>query len=79
MGINSEILFDFIRSNDYYIFYLEHDYPCDHVCVHNDRLVEFRLQFRDVIFNHTEDNELNHNYSRGVTEKISFTLVSIEE
>jgi hypothetical protein len=29
-------LFQFIRDNNYHIFYLDYEYPSDHVCVHND-------------------------------------------
>jgi FkbM family methyltransferase len=65
-------LFDYIRNNNYYIFYLEQPaYPSDHVCVHVDKLDEFRIHFKDYIFNHTEDNNINHNVHCGVNEKIS--------
>jgi len=65
-------LFDMIRKNDYYIFYLEYEYPCDHVCVHNDNLSEFRLKFKDVILPHNADNDLNNNVANGVCEKLAF-------
>ena len=63
-------LFDFIRDQDYYIFYLEYSYPCDHVCVHKDHLTEFRLTFKNNILPHTENNNLNNNLINGVNEKI---------
>jgi FkbM family methyltransferase len=63
-------LFDFIREQDYYIFYLEYDYPSDHVCVHNTNLTEFRNNFKNYIFMHTEDNHINNNLTHGVYEKI---------
>jgi len=63
-------LFDFIREQNYYIFYLEYLYPCDHVCVHKDNLREFRLKFENNIFPHTENNGLNNNLINGVNEKI---------
>lgn len=69
-GVTCEELFDYIRSNNYYIFYLEYHYPSDHVCVHNDNLADFRVKFAGCIFPHTENNELNNNIDWGITEKI---------
>jgi FkbM family methyltransferase len=63
-------LFDFIRNQNYYIFYLEYIYQSDHVCVHKDNLAEFRLKFENNILPHTEDNHLNNNLIYGVNEKI---------
>jgi FkbM family methyltransferase len=63
-------LFDFIREQDYYIFYLEYSYPSDHVCVHSDNLIDFRLKFNNHIFLHTENNNINDNLINGVCEKI---------
>jgi FkbM family methyltransferase len=63
-------LFDFIREQDYYIFYLEYSYPSDHICVHNDNLEDFRLKFVNHIFPHTDNNNINENLIHGVYEKI---------
>lgn len=63
-------LFDFIKNNNYHIFYLEYQYPSDHVCVHNDNLTQFRNNFKDYIFPHTVDNDVNHNLQYGINEKI---------
>lgn len=63
-------LFDFIREQDYYIFYLEYAYPSDHLCVHNNNLTDFRLKFQSHIFTHTENNNVNNNVINGVYEKI---------
>jgi FkbM family methyltransferase len=63
-------LFDFIREQDYYIFYLEYAYPSDHLCVHNSNLEEFIIKFKNYIFPHTENNNLNNNLINGVYEKI---------
>lgn len=63
-------LFDFIREQNYYIFYLEYDYPSDHICVHNDNLADFRRKFRNNIFPHIENNTINENVIHGVCEKI---------
>lgn len=64
-------LYDFIRSCDYYIFYLEYKYPSDHICVHNDKLTEFRTKFKSFIFPHNQNNNINNNLINNVTEKIS--------
>jgi FkbM family methyltransferase len=66
----SQDLFDFIRTNNYYIFYLEYEYPADHICVHNDNLNDFRNKFSNYIFAHDLDNCVNHNVIYGVSEKI---------
>lgn len=68
-----EELFQFIRDNNYHIFYLEREYPSDHVCVHNDKLDDFRMNFKDYIHPHTTDNDINHNIMFGVNEKIVFS------
>lgn len=63
-------LFDFIREQDYYIFYLEYYYPSDHICVHTDNLKEFRHKFKKYICSHSENNDINNNFINGVNEKI---------
>lgn len=63
-------LFDFIREQNYYIFYLEYVYPSDHICVHNDNLSDFRLKFKNHILPHTENNDINNNLINEVYEKI---------
>ena len=65
-----EELFDFIRNNNYYIFFLEYSYPSDHVCVHNDHLNDFRNKFEKYIYTHNLDNDINHNLKYSVNEKI---------
>lgn len=65
-------LFDFIRDNNYYIFYLEYDYPSDHICIHNDNLKEFRNKFKNYIFPHTTMNNVNYNIMYGINEKLAF-------
>jgi FkbM family methyltransferase len=63
-------LFDCIREQNYHIFYLEYEYPSDHVCVHNDNLEDFRVKFEKHILPHTETNGINNNLMNGVHEKI---------
>ena len=63
-------LFNFIREQNYYIFYLEYCYPSDHICVHNDNLDDFRMKFKNYIFKHIENNDINNNLINDVNEKI---------
>jgi FkbM family methyltransferase len=65
-----EELFNFIRNNNYYIYYLEYEYPSDHICVHNDNLNDFKEKFKQYIFPHELDNDINHNIKFGINEKI---------
>jgi len=64
-------LFDYIRGQNYYIFYLDYEYPSDHICVHNDNLEDFKSKFKDYIFPHFENNAINNNVMNGVCEKIT--------
>lgn len=63
-------LIEYIRENNYYIFYLDYKYPSDHICVHNDKLNEFKKCFNSVISTHTQDNNINHNILYNINEKI---------
>jgi FkbM family methyltransferase len=63
-------LFNFIKEQEYYIFFLDYNYPCDHICVHKDCLTEFRVKFKEYIHTHTENNIINQNLINGVYEKI---------
>jgi len=65
-------LIEYIRENNYYIFYLDYKYPSDHICVHNDKLNEFKKCFNSVISTHTQDNNINHNILYNINEKIKF-------
>lgn len=65
-----EELFTYIRSLGYHIFYLEYEYPSDHVCVHNDNLLEFRTGFQDRIMSHKQYNDINQNIYHWVNERI---------
>lgn len=68
---NISELYDCIREFGYEIYFLEHEYPCDHICVHKDNRVLFDSIFKDYIKDHIEDNDINRNLSNGVTKKIS--------
>jgi FkbM family methyltransferase len=66
----SKELCDYIRGLGYEIFYLESDYPCDHICIHQDRLGSFLANFSDKIQDHTENNLISNNYACGIRRKI---------
>ncbi len=69
---NEELLFRYIREVlNYEIYYLEFDYPADHLCVHKDNVVEFENSYATVISAHTVNNVLNHNVTFGVTKKVT--------
>jgi FkbM family methyltransferase len=59
-----------IRNYGYYIYFLDFEYPSDHVCVHKDHLTEFNNKFQSHIFSHTDFNEINYNISLGIDKKI---------
>jgi len=70
-GSSSEELVKFIQQMGYYIFYLEYnEYPVDHVCVHETMIDTFNEKFKDMIFDHTIDNYLNHNVLIGINKLI---------
>jgi FkbM family methyltransferase len=62
-------LFEFIKDNGYHVFYLEYIYPSDHICVHNDKLDDFRNIYKEYISDHIIDNDINNN-KNFITEKI---------
>jgi FkbM family methyltransferase len=63
-------LADLLRTYGYYIYYLDYEYPSDHVCVHHTKLKEFNEYFKDNIFDHNEPNNVNNNIAFGITKKI---------
>lgn len=63
-------LADVLRTNGYYIYYLDYEYPSDHICVHYTKLKEFNEYFKEDIFDHKEQNNVNNNISFGITKKI---------
>lgn len=69
-GYSSKELFETIRNLDYYIFLLDFEYPCDHVCVPSEQLSEFEKSFEGLIHPHTEFNPLTDNIKYGVNRKI---------
>ena len=63
-------LYNFLKDIGYCIFFLDAEYPSDHVCVHYDNLEKFYENFGENICNHTENNYINDNFAMGVIEKI---------
>jgi len=74
-GYKCDELFNLIKELGYVIFLLDYHYPSDHVCVHKDKLDEFREKNKEWIKPLTEKNHLNNNIDNGVTEKIYFSEV----
>ena len=70
VGKTCKDLYDLIIDMGYYIFYLDYEYPSDHICVHKDNLDDFIKSFSDFIFEHTENNNINNNINLGISKKI---------
>lgn len=68
-GYNSKILFDKIKNLDYEIYFLEYQYPSDHVCVHKSMINDF--ENKNKITKLTNSNWLNNNLENGITKKIT--------
>jgi FkbM family methyltransferase len=71
-GDSPSDLFAFVRSLGYYIFYVEHEYPCDHLAVPIEKMNEFAKRYEQNIHPHRESNPLNNNVENGVTGKVVF-------
>jgi FkbM family methyltransferase len=61
-----------LRTLGYQIFFLDYQYPSDHICVHVSKVGKFREVFHKHIKDHSELNSVNRNIEYGVTEKLSF-------
>jgi len=64
-------LIHIIREMGYYIYYLDYEYPSDHICVHSDNLDIFKKHFSNYIFEHTKNNNINNNVDYDIDKKIS--------
>ncbi len=71
-GYSTRDLLDELYQMQYTVLYLEHTYPSDHLCVPNEKLLEFQQEFGEYIKPHTEDNPVNYNFSNGIIYKLSF-------
>ena len=69
-GYSSKQLIPYIMSLDYKLYFLEYEYPCDHVCVPTEKVEDFEKKFKGKIMPHTHNNSLNNNVINGVTQKI---------
>lgn len=65
-------IFNLFTDNNYHIFFLDYHYPSDFVCVHNDKLDQFREKNKNFIFELTESNSINHCLENGVSERIYY-------
>jgi hypothetical protein len=59
-----------LHELQYTVLFLEHTYPSDHVCVPNEKLLEFTKEFNDSIKPLETDNEVNHNLENGVVYRL---------
>ena len=66
-------MFDYIRSLDYVVYFLEYTWPSDHVFVHKDFLKTFKKNNKIEKLN--ESNDLNNNLENGVEYKIVTNIV----
>ncbi len=48
-SLKSKDVLDYIESLNYYVFFLQYEYPSDHVCVHKDNLAAFRERMKGFI------------------------------
>ena len=71
-GYNCKQLFEYLRALDYFIFYIEYEYPSNHLCVHNSRLEHFNKKYGKYISQHITNNYINNNLSYGINLKIKF-------
>lgn len=69
-GYDTKTLVDYIESLGYVIFYLESDYPCDHICVHKDNLDKFLVDFGQYEQPHLTNNSVSNNFACGITRKL---------
>lgn len=60
----------FIRDLGYYIYYLDYEYPSDHVCIHKDYKDDFEKNFSQYISEHKDINNVNFNINYGIDKKI---------
>jgi FkbM family methyltransferase len=71
-GATCKQLFDYLRKLEYSIFYMEYEYPSDHLCVHNSKLEQFNKNYGKYISTHKANNYINNNLSYGINLKIKF-------
>lgn len=76
-GTTCKNVIDYLRSIGYYIFFLDYEYPSDHICVHRSRLAEFTNAFKPSIQPHTAMNMVNRNILYGIDLKICMSLASL--
>lgn len=71
-GYGISEIYNLFKEYNYYMFLLDYHYPSDFVCVHKDKLTEFKEKNKNYIFELTESNGLNHCLENGVNERIYY-------
>lgn len=74
-GLDSSQVFKKIRDLGYEIFFIESEYPSDHLCVPYSKMEYFMAEYTDIIKPHTTNNHINNNLVNGVTRSVNFTLL----
>jgi FkbM family methyltransferase len=69
-GYSSKELISYIHSFNYYIYFLDYEYPSDHVCVPIEKLDKFETEFKNNIQEHSDNNNINNNFINGIVKKI---------
>lgn len=70
-GYGTKELMEYLRERSYNVIFLDHHYPCDHICVPQEKMYDFYTKFKGRIHPHTQDNPINHNLTNGVTHKLT--------
>ncbi|MDC3332857.1 FkbM family methyltransferase [bacterium] len=67
---SSKDLIELLTTMNYTVMLLYNDYPCDHVCIPNEKLEEFYKMFGTRIHPLVNDNPINHNLQNGVKHQL---------
>jgi FkbM family methyltransferase len=75
VGLTGKDVLEYLQSINYYVFLLDYEYPSDHVCVHKDKLNEFRSKMGIYISPNTyTENKTCSSINGLITEKISLSF-----
>ena len=69
-GYPSADIIKFLKEKRYEAYFVDFEYPCDHLFVPQERVEAFEKELGGAILSHDADNDLNHNFSNGVVKKI---------
>jgi FkbM family methyltransferase len=65
-GYTTKELVEYLSEQNYKVLLLDHPYPCDHICIPNEKVYDFFKHFQGKIHPHTTDNPINHNVQHGI-------------